>query len=45
VPALVPSISREHAVWVHLGNRQMVQGVNGQGIAYCVNDLKRDAVV
>ena len=25
---------------VHLGNRQMVQGVNGQGIAYCVNDLQ-----
>jgi len=25
---------------VHLGNRQMVQGVNGQSIAYCVNDLQ-----
>jgi Aspartyl protease len=25
---------------VHLGNRQMVQGVNGQGIAYSVNDLQ-----
>ena len=27
-------------IGVHLGNRQMVQGVNGQGIAYCVNDLQ-----
>src|SRR5712691_4219843 len=25
---------------VHLGNRQTVQGVNGQGFAYRVNDLQ-----
>ena len=25
---------------VHLGNRQIVQGVNGQGFAYRVNDLQ-----
>src|ERR1700730_6293437 len=25
---------------VHLGNRQIVQGVNGQGLAYRVNDLQ-----
>jgi len=25
---------------VHLGNRQIVQGVNGQGAAYRVNDLQ-----
>jgi hypothetical protein len=29
-----------HGLGVRLGNRQIVQGVNGQGIAYSVNDLK-----
>ncbi len=28
------------SIGVHLGNRQIVQGVNGQGSAYRVNDLQ-----
>jgi hypothetical protein len=33
-------VQTARSLGVHLGNRQLVQGVNGQGFAYRVNDLQ-----
>jgi predicted aspartyl protease len=36
----VIDLQTARSLGVHLGNRQIVQGVNGQGFAYRVNDLQ-----